>query len=142
MFYSNFILIDENSLRHPPPSLPFLGAPGISWDPTCAVGINIIIIAIILPIINVIVIVVINLLSIIISITEEITTCYNSNGININRIFGGILTLSYSHQMSTNHSLSLIGDRKNLFLVDATHYQLHERSKINSQKRYNNNTFF
>ena len=110
MFYSNFILIDENSLRHPPPSLPFLGAPGISWDPTCAVGINIIIIAIILPIINVIVIVVINLLSIIISITEEITTCYNSNGININRIFGGILTLSYSHiQMSTNHPLSLIG---------------------------------
>ena len=112
MFYSNFILIAENSLplHHPPPSLPCLGAPGISWDPTCAVGINIIIIAIILPIINVIVIVVINLLSIIISITEEITTCYNSNGININRIFGGILTLSYSHiQMSTNHPLSLIG---------------------------------
>ena len=93
MFYSNFILIDENSLRHPPPSLPFLGAPGISWDPTCAVGINIIIIAIILPIINVIVIVVINLLSIIISITEENPT-YNSNGIIVNWMFGGILTLS------------------------------------------------
>ena len=58
MLYSNFILIDENSLppHHPPSSLPFLGAPGISWDPTSAIGINIIIVVIILIIVSAIVI--------------------------------------------------------------------------------------
>ena len=72
MLYSNFIIIDENSLppHHLPPFLPFLGAPGISWDPTSAIGINIIIVVIILVIV--------------ISITEQIPTCYNSNGINVN----------------------------------------------------------